>query len=261
MTEAVFTVSLRKGNCDIHATFIADDGKEYGAYFLYVKREEEYGELIFEDHFERQESQEEKDEPGNGWTTSSDNNKAAKGGKAVDLRDGTMHIATPKGARHGISVRHAFSFTDGTISVRVKLHDKDDRLRLNFADLPRDNVGVSHQGARHLFDAIITLDRVSFEDKIGGVLKFNEERKHGTLTKEQKRFLATKYKAYPVKLEPGEWYTLAVHVDGDRISAHLDGKFIGDLRSEGFAHPTKTLMRMLVRSTVTIDDFMVWRRK
>ncbi|PHR89697.1 MAG: hypothetical protein COA78_35760 [Blastopirellula sp.] len=220
-----------------------------------------FGELIFEDHFERNESQETKDEPGNGWTTSSDPNK--NGAKNVDLRDGTLHIATPQGSGHGISARHGFSFKDGTISVRVKLHDKDDRLRLNFADLPPENVGVNHLGAKHLFDAIITLDYISFEDKIGGVLSpgIIENRKKGSLTKEQKKFLATKYKVYRHKLEPDKWYTFAVHLDGDKISAHLDDKYIGELRSSGFDNPTKTLMRMLVQSTVTIDDFMVWRRK
>jgi len=40
MIPATFTVPLKKGDCDILAQFIADDGKEYGAYFLYVKREE-----------------------------------------------------------------------------------------------------------------------------------------------------------------------------------------------------------------------------
>lgn len=220
-----------------------------------------YGDLIFEDHFERSESQETKDEPGNGWTTSSDPQK--NGAKNVDLRDGTLHIATPEGAGHGISVRHGFSFKDGTVSVRVKFQDKNDRLRLNFADVPPANVGVNHLGAKHLFDAIITLDRISFEDKIGGVLSpgIKENRAKGTLTKVQKKFLATKYKVFRHKLEPGTWYTFAMHLDGDKISAHLDNKYIGELRSSGFGNPTKNLMRMLVRSTVTIDDFMVWRRK
>lgn len=40
MIEATFTVSLKKGDCDIHAQFIGNDGKAYGAYFLYVTREE-----------------------------------------------------------------------------------------------------------------------------------------------------------------------------------------------------------------------------
>ena len=225
------------------------------------KGKHKYGELIFEDHFERNESQETKDEPGNGWTTSSDPKK--NGAKNVDLRDGTLHIATPKGTGHGISVRHGFSFKDGTISVRVKLRDKDDRLRLNFADVPPENVGVNHLGAKHLFDAIITLDRISFEDKIGGVLSpgIRENRKAGTLTKEQKKFLSTKYKVFRHKLKPGKWYTFAVHLDGDKISAHLDDKYICELRSSGFDNPTKTLMRCLIASEVTIDDFMVWRRK
>ena len=39
MSEATFTVPLKKGACDVHAQFIGDDGKAYGAYFLYVKRE------------------------------------------------------------------------------------------------------------------------------------------------------------------------------------------------------------------------------
>jgi len=40
MTEAVFTVNLKKGDCDILAQFIADDDKEYGAYFLSVERKD-----------------------------------------------------------------------------------------------------------------------------------------------------------------------------------------------------------------------------
>ena len=39
MSEATFTVPLKKGACDVHAQFVGDDGKAYGAYFLYVKHE------------------------------------------------------------------------------------------------------------------------------------------------------------------------------------------------------------------------------
>ena len=70
-----------------------------------------YGELIFEDRFERGVSQEKLDEPGNQWTTSS--NKTAYGEKQVDLRDGYMHIYTHKKAWHATSVRHSFEFKDG----------------------------------------------------------------------------------------------------------------------------------------------------
>ncbi len=39
MVQATFTVPLKKGNCDILAQFVGDNGKKYGAYFLYVTRE------------------------------------------------------------------------------------------------------------------------------------------------------------------------------------------------------------------------------
>ena len=38
MMEATFRVPLKKGDCDIQVQFIGNDGKEYGAYFLYVER-------------------------------------------------------------------------------------------------------------------------------------------------------------------------------------------------------------------------------
>ena len=60
----------------------------------YAKDNHNYGRLIFEDHFERNELQETKEEPGNGWTTSRDKNKTAKGNKQEDLRDGKMYIST-----------------------------------------------------------------------------------------------------------------------------------------------------------------------
>lgn len=91
----------------------------------------DYGTLIFEDTFDRTESQELKDEPGNEWTTSSD--KTAEGNKEVDLRDGYMYIYTHEVAWHATSVGHAFEFQDGTLALRFMLEDDDDELNLNFA--------------------------------------------------------------------------------------------------------------------------------
>ncbi len=38
MTEAVFTLSLKKGDCDILGQFIGNDSQQYGVYFLSVER-------------------------------------------------------------------------------------------------------------------------------------------------------------------------------------------------------------------------------
>ena len=48
----------------------------------------ELGELVFQDDFQRSESQEKKDEPGKGWGTNSA--KRAQGDKQVDLKDGAL---------------------------------------------------------------------------------------------------------------------------------------------------------------------------
>lgn len=215
-----------------------------------------FGKLIFQDSFERTESQEKKDEPGNEWTTSSD--KTAGGNKQVDLRDGTMYIYTHATANHATSVRHTFRFTDGTLALRFKLHEEGDSLKLNFTDL-----GCKTVHAGHLFDAVVSRGEVLFEDRKTGVmnLKTRAASKSGTLTEEQRKALWKKKKTSPAKIEIGKWHQIAVHVDGERISADIDGKSVGSFDSEGIAHPTKTMIRLLVPKTATVDDVRIWRRK
>ena len=60
--------------------------------------------LLFEDDFERKESQEKTEEIGKGWGSNS--KKRAKGNKQVDLKDGAMHIAIHPEADHAVSVTH-----------------------------------------------------------------------------------------------------------------------------------------------------------
>ena len=115
------------------------------------------GTIIFEDDFNRNESQEEKDEPGKGWKTNSE--KRAKGNKQVDLKDGAMHIFIHEEADHGVSVVHDAGFTDGAVELRFKLEAKGDSLGLNFADLKYKEV---HAG--HLFAARIHLHQVILQD-------------------------------------------------------------------------------------------------
>ncbi|MFT5409789.1 MAG: hypothetical protein ACI9NC_002514, partial [Verrucomicrobiales bacterium] len=71
------------------------------------------GTIIFEDDFERIESQEQKDEPGKGWKTNSQTR--AKGNKQVDLKDGAMRISIHEEADHGVSVVHDAEFTNGAV--------------------------------------------------------------------------------------------------------------------------------------------------
>ncbi len=80
------------------------------------------GTLVFEDDFQRNESQEKTDEPGNGWGTNS--KSRAKGHKQVDLRDGAMYIFTHAEADHAASVTHPAEFKNGTVRIKFMLENE-----------------------------------------------------------------------------------------------------------------------------------------
>ena len=217
---------------------------------------EDFGTLVFSDDFERNESQELKDEPGNGWNTSS--NWSAKDNKEVDLRDGTLHIYIHAEANHAVDVGHAFEFTDGTATMRFKFHDAKDTLNLNFADTTYKEV---HAG--HLCQTVFGTKKTTLTDyKTGGMLlKYREARKNGTLTKEDEAFLKTKSKTFPYDISIGEWHSLAVTITGDTMTASVDGKVIGSFSSPGIAHEKKRTLRLLVSNTVTLDEVKYYKKK
>lgn len=216
--------------------------------------DENFGTLIFEDSFERNESQEEKDEPGNGWTTSSDT--TAKGHKQVDLRDGAVYIYTHAEANHATSFRHEFAFQDGTVGLRFQLEDKEDSVMLNFADLALKSV---HAG--HLFKVLIGTSGVLIADQKTGEmnLELRNAKKAGTLTEAQKKSLSGKSKRFSHPLKTKEWHQVFVTVKGDTLTCRIDGEDVGTFSSEGFAHETKTLLRLLVAKNAFIDDVKIWR--
>lgn len=217
---------------------------------------EKWGELIFADDFERTESQELKDEPGNEWTTSSD--KTAGGNKQVDLRDGYLHIYTHETANHATSVRHEFQFENGTLGLKFRLDNERDSLKLNFTDL-----GCKTVHAGHLFDAVVSPKGVLLEDRKTGVmdLKIRAARAEGKLTKSQQQMLASLKQFFPMPIETGVWHELLVHVDGDTLKATVDGHRVAEFSAPGFAHPTKTMIRLLVPYTASVDQLRIWRRQ
>jgi len=216
----------------------------------------EKGKLIFSDDFERNESQEKMDDPGNGWGTNS--KSRAKGNKQVDLKNGAMYIYIHKEADHGVSVTHPAEFKDGTVELKFMLENPQDTLGLDFADLQCKEV---HAG--HLFKVTAGVKKVDIDDMKSGImnLKFEEAKKAKTLTDEQKKFLATTKKSFPVKLETGKWYALVVQISGDKVSVTIDGKDVGSFSSEGFAHPTKKMLRLAVPKKATVDEVRIYRKE
>ena len=216
---------------------------------------DDYGTLIFEDDFERNESQEEKEELTNGWGSNS--KKRANGNKQVDLRDGAMYIYFHESADHAVSVTHPAEFQNGAIGMRFMLENPKDILGLNFADLQYKAV---HAG--HLFAAKIGINDISLQDLKTGVmdLKIREARTGKTLSVEQKKMLKQKQSKVKHSLENGKWYDLVAKVEGDTLSISIDGKEVATFSSEGIAHPTKRMLRLSVPKQAVVDDVKIWRK-
>ncbi|MES2597992.1 MAG: hypothetical protein V4662_21845 [Verrucomicrobiota bacterium] len=225
--------------------------------FTSILAADDLGELIFQDDFDRAESQETTDEPGSGWGTNS--KTRAKGNKQVDLKDGAMRIFIHKEANHAVSVTHPAEFTDGAVGLRFMLEDAQDSLGLDFADLDFKEV---HAG--HLFVARISTKAVQLTDlKTGGMrLDISEARKaKQKLTAEQQAAMKDKNKSFPNELEVGKWHDLIVQISGDTLSATIDGKLVGSFSAPGIAHPTKRTLRLSVPRNVVVDDVKIWRKK
>lgn len=227
-----------------------------GAALFPMRLADDHGELIFSDSFDRVESQETTDEPGNGWGTNS--KSRAKGHKQVDLADGTMRIFIHPEADHAVSVTHPMEFTDGAVAVRFKLEDERDSIGLNFADLKCKEV---HAG--HLFVAKVSAKDVQILDLKTGNMRLDirtARQAKQNLTDEQKQALIGKQKSFAHRTEIGKWHGLLVTVQGDELSISLDNKPIGSLHSPGIGHPTKRLLRLAVPRNVVVDDVRIWRR-
>lgn len=215
------------------------------------------GELIFQDDFERVESQDQTDEPGNGWSTNS--RSRAKGNKQVDLRDGAMFIYLHPAADHAVSVVHSAEFTDGSVKLRFRLDHPLDSLGLNFADPQCKEV---HAG--HLFVAQVSHKHVRLLDLKTGNMRLDireaRQAKH-KLSEEQQAALKGKEKTFPSPIRLGEWHELLVSVRDNELSVAIDGQEIGRHSSPGVAHPTKRLLRLSVPRNAVVDDVRIWRKK
>ncbi len=216
---------------------------------------DEAGKLIFDDAFDRNESQETTDEPGNGWGTNS--KTRAKGHKQVDLRDGAMYIFTHSEADHAASVTHSAEFKNGMVQLRFMLEDERDSLGLDFADPQCKEV---HAG--HLFAARISSKNVTLQDLKTGNMRLDIQEARAAkqpLSAEQQAALKGKNETVPHRLTTGKWYEAQIAIDGDQLSVSINGQPIASLTSLGIAHPTKRMLRLAVPRNAVVDDVKIWR--
>ncbi len=214
------------------------------------------GTVIFQDDFNRQQTQTATDDPGNGWGTNS--KSRAKGDKQVELKDGAMRIFISQRADHAVSVTHAAEFKDGAVTLRFMLEDAQDSLGLDFADQQCKEVHAGHLCMARVGSKQVTL----IDHKTGGMRNDIHDTRTAKkpLTDEQKQALAGKTKNVPHATEIGKWHELQVKLDGDALSVTVDGKDAGSLRSPGIAHPTKRMLRFSVPRNAVVDDVKIYRK-
>lgn len=210
-------------------------------------------ELLFEDQFERSETNDALEQVGNGWQTNS--RTRAKGNKQVDLSDGAMHIYRHAEADHGVSVVQDMKFKDATISMRFKI-GKGDELGINIADMKEKSV---HAG--HLCMAKIRVNQVMIMDmKTGQMnLEMRTRSKAKQLTAEDKKLLATKKKVHKLSISPDEWHKLTVSIAGNTMTVSIDGAEATSFTSPGIGHETKSRLRLAVAKDAWVDDITVHR--
>ena len=205
--------------------------------------------LLFEDDFQRNESQEIKDEPGGKWKTNSE--KRAGGNKQVDLRDGTMCITRHATADHAVSVTHPAVYRDCRVHLRFRLDDKRDDLGIDFADMRCQEV---HAG--HICKIFFRLDGVEVFDFKNG--RMNKARRDAWQGKEktpaQEAELAKWEREFKHPIAPGQWHDAVVTIRGEVMSFDVDGENVGSFSSAGMAHPQKDMIRFSARREARIDS-------
>ncbi len=211
--------------------------------------------LLFSDDFARDEATPGKEDIGNGWTSNSA--WRAKGHQQVDLKDGVMHVTKHAEADHGVAIFHEVSFQDGRVELKFKL-DAGDDLGLDFVDRELKTV---HAG--HLCMARVTLKGITLVDSKTGTMnnEIKERREKGDKSPELAALLKTKTTTFRLDLKPTDWHTMIINVEGDKMSATINGQPIGSFQSEGIAHPTKRMITLAVNKSAQVDDVKVWKLK
>ena len=118
----------------------------------------------------------------------------------------------------------------------------------------------SHAG--HICSVAVTPKEISIQDaKTGNMrLDIREKRKGGEpLDEETLKMLEEKIAKFPIDLEDStDWHELLIRTKDDVVTVTLDGEKIGDLQSEGLAHPTKSLVSLTTNEDdVHYDNFLV----
>jgi hypothetical protein len=175
------------------------------------------------------------------------------------VREGVLVGITPKTADHpSVNTIQLPPLADLEVAVSFRFNGSP-----SFSVMFRD---LAHKGshAGHICHVAVSPKAVTLYDgKTGIFLKeVREQRKAGRkLDAATQVMLKTKTSRNPMSLDVKAWHDLVIRIDGDVITALIDGKVVGRLQSEGIAHPTKSNMNITtVDREVHYDNFTIRTR-
>ena len=205
------------------------------------KKESYYTELIFEDDFE-------KGEFGEQWSHYKSESVVKGGvliGKTIDITDHAGVDAIRFEGKQDLEVSVKFNFVGETAErFNVWLDDKDYK--------------GSHAG--HICSISITPTLGSISDAKTGSFEnaIYEKRTAGALDAATEEMLKTKTMNLPIDLKREKWHTLLIQSKGDEVVVSVNGYELGKLKSEGLAHPTKSVVSLTTNiNDVHYDDFVI----
>jgi hypothetical protein len=177
--------------------------------------------------------------------------------KGTQTRDKTIPAADGKPAVTAHAAVHGLEIPtkDSIVEARI-LFEGATMMDIEFDD--RQYTGA-HYG--HICRAQVRLNGVTIIDERDGGMRNDiyELNKDPAKKAEVAKLVAGRRVTYPISLESGKWYTVAVETIGDEMRVTIDGKPAGYLKSSGIGHPTKSKIELGVGGKDGyFDDIKVW---
>ena len=201
----------------------------------------EKGDLLFSDDFER-------DALGEGWKSII---------PTFTVSGGLLHGSQTRDD-HGAVGRAPLDFRDVVIEFRLRLEGSQ---TVN-AVCDDKNYKGSHAG--HICRVAFAAKQIRLGDDKEGVMRQDifEMRRDPARKAEADKLLEGRGAVIKQGLDQRRWYRARIEIVGDVLRLSLDGKPLGQLRSPGIAHPTKTSFHFTVNGTeAQFDDVNIWAAK
>lgn len=175
------------------------------------------------------------------------------------VADGVLVGITPNGSDHS-AVDNIKIEGEKDLEVEAKfqfLSPQAKSFNLWFDD---KNLKSSHAG--HVCQVTVSPTQVVMSDAKTGAFTLEnglyDRKKANQLTQDEKAMLETKTAKVPAQIELNKWYTLTARTQADEIEVLIDGKQIGNFKSPGVAHETKSLISLTTNAVdVQYDDFRI----